>query len=170
MAKVKFTAGRVAGFKCEDGKSQAFLWCANSPGLAVRATGTGAKAYIFQSRVDGNPLRMTIGDVKTWGIDAAQVEARRLQTLIDNGDDPRQIKTDKREAGKAAAAAQSAKALRESVTLADAWPAYLTDRVALADYYATAKDHEAKFAPHLLEQGIAFRRNGLPFDAAKYFK
>ena len=86
MAKVNFTAGRVEGFKCEDGKSQAFLWCATVPGLAVRATpGSKKNKYIFQSRVEGKPVRLTIGDCKTWGIDQAQAEARRLQIQIDHG-------------------------------------------------------------------------------------
>ena len=61
MAKVKLTAGRITGFKCEAGKAQDFLWCDTVPGLAVRATGTGAKAYIFQSRVNGKVARLTIG-------------------------------------------------------------------------------------------------------------
>ncbi|MEO6353975.1 MAG: preprotein translocase, partial [Burkholderiaceae bacterium] len=45
MAKVKFTAGRVDGFKCESGKSQSFLWDTEAPGLGLRATANGAKAY-----------------------------------------------------------------------------------------------------------------------------
>ncbi|MBK7423572.1 MAG: integrase family protein [Propionivibrio sp.] len=95
MAKVKFTAGRVAGFKCEPGKNQSFLWCDTVPGLAVRATGNGAKAYIFQRKVAGQTMRVTIGSVQAWGIDAAQEEARTLQKQIDHDDDPRQVKAEK---------------------------------------------------------------------------
>jgi hypothetical protein len=82
-AKVKFTAGRITGFQCPKDKQQAFLWCDDPLGLAVRATSNGAKSYIFQAKVKGQSMRVTIGDVSVWGIAAAQVEARRLQTLID---------------------------------------------------------------------------------------
>ena len=71
MAKVKFTAGRVAGFKCELGKNQSFFWCDTVPGLAVRVTSNGAKSYIFQAKVNGKTMRSTIGSVQAWGIDAA---------------------------------------------------------------------------------------------------
>lgn len=87
MAKVKLTAERVSSFKTD--KAQAFLWDSTAPGLAVRATANGSKAYIFQSQIQGHGLRMTIGDVRTWTIPQAQQEARRLQTLIDQGHDPR---------------------------------------------------------------------------------
>ena len=126
MAKVKFTAGRVAGFKCEVGKAQDFLWCADVPGLAVRATEGGAKSYIFQSRIDGKVARLTIGDCKTWGIDQAQAEARRLQITIDSGDDPRQVKADK----KAAAEAKREDARHAEAPALEAWKIYVAARQA----------------------------------------
>ncbi len=136
MAKVKLTAGRVADFKCGEDKSQAFLWCAEVPGLGVRATaGSTAKRYIFQAKVKGQTMRVTIGKVSAWSIDAAQVEARRLQILIDNGNDPRQVKADNeadKVAAKLAKEAQAAALVmqdaRESVTLGMAWPEYIEAR------------------------------------------
>ncbi|MEP7073184.1 MAG: Arm DNA-binding domain-containing protein [Nitrosospira sp.] len=59
--------------------------------LAVRVT-CGAKAYIFQSPFNGTDLRMTIGNVEVWDIASARREARRLQSLIDQGIDPRLAK------------------------------------------------------------------------------
>jgi hypothetical protein len=53
--KVSFTAGRVDGYKCEDGKAQTFLWDAKTPGLALRATKAGAKSYIFQASCTAQP-------------------------------------------------------------------------------------------------------------------
>jgi len=89
MAKVKLTAGRIANFQCDEGKAQTFLWCDEVPGLAVRATqGSTRKRYIFESKVKQQTMRITIGDVSVWNITAAQSEARRLQVLIDNGNDP----------------------------------------------------------------------------------
>ncbi|MHB9102050.1 MAG: tyrosine-type recombinase/integrase [Sulfuricella sp.] len=137
MAKVKLTAGRIAGFKCDEGKSQAFLWCAEVPGLGVRATG-GAKdgdpldrkRYIFQAKVNGQTMRVTIGTVKAWSIDAAQAEARRLQVEIDNGNDPRQVKADIEAAKEAEAAALAQKQTSEAVTVGEAWKVYIADRTA----------------------------------------
>ncbi len=109
MAKVKFTAGRVAGFKCEEGKAQSFLWCDTVPGLAVRATaGSRANTYTFQAKVRDKSMRVIIGTVSAWGIDAAQAEARRLQILIDQGNDPREIERAQSEAKAAAKAASEA--------------------------------------------------------------
>jgi hypothetical protein len=62
MAKVKVTAGRIAGFQGDEGKAQAFLWCAEVPGLGIRATpGSSRKRYIFQAKVNGQSMRVTIG-------------------------------------------------------------------------------------------------------------
>ena len=137
MAKVKLTAGRIADFKCPDGKSQTFLWCTDVPGLGVRATpGSNRKRYIFQAKVKGQSMRVTIGDVSAWGIDAAQVKARRLQTMIDLGNDPRQVEADM-EAAKVAAklAKETAAALLEkekleSATVRTVWKEYIEARKA----------------------------------------
>jgi len=136
MAKVKLTAGRVRDFKCEEGKAQAFLWCDSVPGLAVRATpGSNAKRYIFQAKVKGQTMRLTIGPVSAWGIDAAQAEARRLQIQIDQGDDPRQVKTDKANAKDAALLAKETAAIelakqqsRASITVGEVWAVYIEAR------------------------------------------
>ncbi len=137
MAKVKLTAGRIANFQCEDGKSQSFLWCDEVPGLAVRAiTGLDTnKRYIFQAKVNGKSMRVTIGKVDVWSIGKAQDEARRLQVLIDQGNDPRQVKADDTEAKEsarqfkvAAKAAQEARQARESVTMGEVWLEYVQAR------------------------------------------
>lgn len=135
MSKVKFTAGRVEGFEHSGDKGQTFLWDADAPGLGLRVTASGAKAYIFQSKFRGNALRVTIGDPKTWTISDARAEARRLKVLIDAGKDPRQVKADEiaadraaHEAQTAAAAQRETQARREAVTLGDAWPLYIAAR------------------------------------------
>lgn len=131
MAKVNLTAGRIAAFQCDAGKAQAFLWCAEVPGLAVRATtGSMRKRYVFQSKVNGRSMRVTIGDVKIWSIEDAKAEARRLQVLIDQGNDPRKVKADADAAKIADDVAQASKQLSESVTVAEAWKAYIADRSA----------------------------------------
>jgi len=126
--KVKLTAGRIADFQCPDGKTQAFLWCSDPAGLAVRATINRAKSYIFQAKVKGKSMRVTIGDIKAWTIEGAKTEARRLQVLIDSGYDPRQVKADKEAAREARTTSLKSQQARESITLGMAWNEYIEAR------------------------------------------
>jgi integrase len=123
MAKIKLTAGRIRDFGCPPEKAQTFLWDADAPGLAVRAT-PSTKAFIFQGRLNGHAMRLTIGDVKSWGIDDARAEARRLQRLIDTGIDPRQDKQERA----AIVEGKREETRRQDVTVADAWTAYMEAR------------------------------------------
>ena len=136
MAKVNLTAGRVADFQCAEGKTQDFLWCAKVAGLAVRATpASSANRYIFQTKVKGKTMRVTIGKVSVWSIVKAQDEARRLQVEIDNGNDPRQQVADKEAAEVARlqakenqAAAKLMQDEHETLTLGIVWPLYIEAR------------------------------------------
>lgn len=150
MARIKLTAGRIRDFECPTGTAQAFLWDTEAPGLAVRATpGSKARGFIFQSRLNGKALRITIGDVRAWNLDDARAEARRLQTLIDQGIDPRQEKADKQaaiDARKAAVEAEQKELQRQAVTVADAWPAYVAARShKWGD--SSRRDHEKAIQP-----------------------
>ena len=88
LSRQKFTFERLRRFTLPEGKKQTFLWDADVTTLACRAT-SGAKAFVFQSVYAGKTLRMTIGNINDWKIDDARAEARRIQTLIDTGIDPR---------------------------------------------------------------------------------
>lgn len=148
MSKVKLTAGRVRDFRCDLGKQQAFLWDTDAPGLGIRVTANNAKAYIFQGKLGSNTVRITIGDVKTWDIETgnydrpgAREEARRLQTLIDKGIDPRHAKAE--ESAKIETRRQESE--RKDLTISELWPIYtdarkhkwsarhLADHLAIAD-------------------------------------
>lgn len=129
MSKIKLTAGRISGFQCPSGKSQAFIWCNEVHGLGVRATpNSERKRYIFQAKVKNKSMRVTIGSVSAWTIPEAQAEARRLQILIDQGHDPRQVKAEKEAAKEAEIAAMQLKELREAVTVITAWNEYIEAR------------------------------------------
>jgi integrase len=131
MAKVKLTAGRLQSFQCPTGKAQAFLWCDEVHGLGIRATANSPrKRYVFQSKVKGQSIRVTIGDVSAWSIAKAQAEARGLQVLIDQGHDPRQVEADRNAAEAAKSAALKLEKESQSVTVAEAWKAYTADRSA----------------------------------------
>lgn len=127
------TAGRVAEFTPQN-DGQAFLWDSRTKGFGVRAT-TGSKSYIFQSKLAGKSIRMTIGSTSVWTLDDARIEARRLLGIIDQGRDPRQVKAEATEADRAAkekaqqqARAAKAKAMQETITLGEAWGAYIEAR------------------------------------------
>ncbi len=124
MGRVNFTAGRISNFTLPAGAEQAFLWDADTKTLAVRAT-AGAKAYIFQSRFNGKSLRVTIGSIKDWSIDRARGEARRLQTLIDQNQDPRQVAAASIAAAEETRETAAAESRRQVATVAEAWTAYL---------------------------------------------
>lgn len=122
MARQKLTLARIRDAALPADKKQSFIWDTEVPSLAVRLT-RGAKAFVFQSLFAGKYIRLTIGDVDNWQIDVARNEARRLQTLIDMGTDPRQEKADRLQA----AANVQAEAQRAKLTLADLWPVYVAE-------------------------------------------
>lgn len=139
MAQIRFTNPKVEAFRCPAGKDQAFLWDTDAPGLGVRVTSSGSRAYIFQSRFQGKALRMTIGATDVWPLTnrmdrigpgakvlqlGAREEARRLQSLIDAGRDPRLVVAERVAADVAIREANR----REVVGVQEAWTAYLEDR------------------------------------------
>lgn len=137
MKNMNFTVARVDGYKCEPGKSQSIFWDAKQSGLGLRVTATGSKAYIFESRLHGKTVRITIGSPDTWPLESymvhdenvganverrgARQEASRLKALTDQGIDPREHRAEQR----AAYDAEQVAKLRKSTTVAEAWADYL---------------------------------------------
>jgi len=141
MKRENFTASRVLGFKFDVDASnskktqQSIFWDRKTPGLGVRVTAAGAKSYIFETRLHGKTLRITIGDVRTWVLSDAQAEATRLKAMTDQGFDPRQVLAERlaeeqaaREAREAEVAGMLAQQVRESVTLGAVWAEYVAER------------------------------------------
>ena len=131
MQRERLTPDRIRRFTCADGAVQSFLWDTEAPRLAVRATpgsttrdDSKGKAYIFESKLNRRTLRITIGDVRAWNLDAARSEARRLQTLVDQGTDPREEKAAKL----AEAEARREEARRTEAPALEAWNAYIEAR------------------------------------------
>ena len=125
MKRENFTAARVAGFKCAPGKKQTIFWDGKTPGLGLRVTAAGAKAYIFETRLNGQTIRMTIGNPRNWAIGDAQAEASRLKVMTDQGIDPRQVKAEATAAKEAQAAALVMQDAREVITVGMAWNEYI---------------------------------------------
>jgi integrase len=86
---IGFTANKIKDLQCEIGKSQTIYWDSKTPSLGLRVTPAGNRAYVFQTWFNGTNLRLTIGDIDTWSLGAAQAEARRFKVLTDKGVDPR---------------------------------------------------------------------------------
>jgi integrase len=137
MKKDNFTVARVDGYKCQPGKEQCIYWDAKTPGLGLRVTATGNKAYIFESRLHGKTVRITIGSTDTWPIEShtttdkstgqkvehrgARQEANRLKAMTDQGIDPREVKVEQRVAHEA----RKAETRRRTATVGEAWADYL---------------------------------------------
>ena len=122
--RVRLTAGRVDAFTCPTGKPQAFLWDTDTPTLALRATPTGRKTYIFESRLNGATIRINIGTLADWPIEKARTKAQGLKMLVDGGTDPREVERDRQ----AAAVGKKAAAAAHAVTVGEVWTAYLEAR------------------------------------------
>jgi integrase len=124
LARVRLTSEKIRVFTCPASKSQAFLWDTDAPRLALRATPTGRKTYVFESRLNGATLRMPIGPVADWNIGQARAEARRLAVLVDAGHDPREIRRQQERERAAAQLERDAQA----VTVGAAWDVYVEER------------------------------------------
>lgn len=120
-----FTAERISEFKCKLGVKQSIYWDGKTPGLGLRVTSTGSRSYIFETKLHGKTLRLTIGNPKAWPLGKAQKEASRLKVMTDQGIDPRQVKEDQAAALKAVTAAKKIQEAREIVTVGKAWGEYI---------------------------------------------
>jgi integrase len=124
MKKESFTAARIGAYACQPGKQQSIYWDAKAPGLGLRVTAAGSRAYVFESRLYSKTIRLTIGDPQSWELGKARAEAGRLKTLIDDGKDPREVRAKQR----ADFDAKQREEKRRAVTFDEAWEAYLTAR------------------------------------------
>ena len=169
MKRENFTAERVAGFKCQPGKQQSIFWDGKTPGLGLRVTAAGAKSYIFQTDLNGKTIRMTIGDPRNWAIGDAQAEASRLKVMTDQGIDPRQVIADAIAAKEAKAAALVMQDACESVTIADAWQAYVAERSAakMDGKLVWGERHKAHHAYFVQAGGVKRKRGTRPGESKK---
>lgn len=122
--RVRLTAARIAGFACPPGRQQAFLRDSEVPALALRVTDTGAKAFVFEGKLQRRTVRVTLGDPAHWTIEAARSRARELASMLDRGIDPRE------EAQRQQAAQQAERARQQTaqVLALEVWREYCEDR------------------------------------------
>jgi integrase len=123
MKRDRLTPDKIRLFSCPPDAKQSFFWDTVSPRLAVRAT-TAAKSFIFEAKLNSSTIRITIGDVRAWKLDDARAESNRLQTLVDQGIDPREQKKERI----AASEAKKEEERQHDVTVSEAWDTYLKAR------------------------------------------
>jgi integrase len=121
MRHPNFTAERVAAVRCDPDQQQRIIWDGRTPGLGLRVTSAGSKSYIYEARLNGRTLRLTIGDARAWSVAQAQEEATRLRCLTDRGIDPRVERAEQR----AKAEAERIEEQRRTALVREAWAAYM---------------------------------------------
>lgn len=149
--KVLFTVKRVTDFSCPSGKMASFMWDKDTKGFGLKASAGGSKQYILETRLlTGKSIRLTIGTVSSWSIDEARAEARRLQVLIDQGIDPRELARQKAEIQASAEVAKREEELRKLHTLQALCDAY-ADHLKSKGKLKSAVDVRSAFRVHVLE-------------------
>lgn len=129
MAKINLTPGRIASSSCDSGQS--FLWDSIVHGLGVRVTSNGNKAFVIQSRHNGKPLRITLGNACSITLDYARNVARKLLLMIEQGIDPRKEKEkiiEEQRFEDAAREQQEAQEKIKTLEVSDVWDEYIKDR------------------------------------------
>lgn len=121
--RVRLTNERIKDHSLQPGERQSFLWDAEAPRLAVRAT-AGSKSFVFESKLNRATIRITLGDVRDWLVDDARKKARELQKMIDDGLDPRVEKAERI----AATEAKREKLTRKEAPALIAWADYIEAR------------------------------------------
>lgn len=146
------------GINCGAKANYALLFDSETPRLGLRITEAGDKTFVFDGYLDRKQIRITIGSIKDWGIDKARARARELQTLIDQGTDPREAERERKEAivakkkAKLDAAAEEEKRQRFTLkALCLEYVAYLKTRKKLK----SANDAASAFRVHVYSSDYA---------------
>lgn len=140
--RIRLTLERIRKLAPPEGKQAIYVFDDDPRCLSVRITPAGAKSFIYSGKLNGVALRITIGSVDTWNLDDARAEARRLQTLMDQGTDPRIEKAEKL----AETAAKQEAARQAEQPALEVWQAYVEARRArwsakhLADHLKVSKE------------------------------
>jgi integrase len=79
-------------------KGNKVLYDDTLPGFGLRTTASGHKAFVLNYTINGRERRMTIGKYPTWSASAAREEAKRLRRQIDQGEDPLEVRNERKRA------------------------------------------------------------------------
>jgi integrase len=125
----------VAAAQCPPGKAQKFYWDTLQPALGLRVTANQSKAFIFEAKLGGRSIRVTIGpaDLQIRGVKTpyrfgADLEAARLAGQVAQGIDPRAARAALIDAQEGARQVARVEREKLDVTGLAAWLAYIEDR------------------------------------------
>lgn len=144
--KVRLTPGRIeSAHEHLEGRLQVIIRDTEQPGLGLRVT-AGGKAYIFQGKLVGQVIRMTLDDAEAITLTEARDKAAELRAMIRSGRDPRIVKAEVT----AADEAKREKTRREQILAAEVWPLYMahcSTRQKRPWSARTREDHERLASP-----------------------
>ena len=146
---------------CPPGAIKAFLRDKEVSGLKVRVTANGAKAFVYEAKLNGKAISKTLGKVGLMTILEAQAQARDLGRIVKTDKaDPRELERQKEEAEAAAIAKAEADAAAQAIanaaqaeadkaaalTVGEVWGVYVAERSPKwGDLHRL--DHERKASP-----------------------
>jgi hypothetical protein len=64
------------------------LWDNQTRGLCVRVYGDGSQSFIFVYRIGDRQHFIRIGKTPIWSLEAARDRAKKLRSILNEGDDP----------------------------------------------------------------------------------
>jgi hypothetical protein len=91
VGEVRETETRPTDTNAEVGETERrpdLLWDAEAHGLCVRVYGDGVKSFIFVYRLNDRQHFIRIGTTPVWALEAARDRAKKLRSILNQGDDP----------------------------------------------------------------------------------
>ena len=76
--RVSLRTDTARRLECEQGKQQTFYRDIEQRGLALRVTASGNRAYIYESKLEGKNILVTIGDPVNVTIKEARAKAAEI--------------------------------------------------------------------------------------------
>jgi integrase len=97
LAKRPLTDRGIAALKPAEPGKRKLYWDAVVPGLAVRVTDTGVRAFVLVKRFPGkpNPTARSIGKVGAVTLEAARAQAREWLAQVAAGRDPAEVQRER---------------------------------------------------------------------------
>jgi integrase len=131
----ELSEGLIARFACPPGAPKAFLRATDPAGLRVRVTANGAKAFVYEAKLNGRAISRTLGRFPLMTIEEAKKQARDLARTVKNDKmDPRDLDRQQAEREAQEAAEAEARAIERAaadaaraVTVAEVWPRYMAE-------------------------------------------
>lgn len=86
--RITFTKKTIEGLpEAAQGKRR-YYQDARVTSLRLEITDTGKKTYKVYRKMNGRPVRYTIGDIRDWSLEKARAKAEEVSALISNGTNP----------------------------------------------------------------------------------